>query len=450
MINREMVQPLCVVLMTAIFSTAFTGCVSTDKSDEENISIQGSYSIHVGAYDWGPGVNSVLVKLNTPIDSVKIKDFSVVETKQVTDWSNNKLPVIEKSFSRKITDAYLVDNNGNKIQGSSEFIQLQLACSPTEGSPFLCTMEIFGKNVWANPYTLDISLSETAKITTKGKLVNSININPVFTSKTSDADNFNSDVFTASNGEIYKYAFFEPENKTDTLIVWLHGAGEGGAPEGYISDIDVTLLGNEVTALASDTFQTAVGGAKIVAPQCYSMWMDDGSGMYTKDGTSKYTESLKEFLDFYRAKCGAKKVILSGCSNGGFMVLNLIMKYPGEFTAGVPCCEAYNDTWITEDMLQTLADTPIYFIYSKDDPIIVPTEYEIPTIERLQKLGANKLEVSTSDEVINKSGLYKTDNGSPYKYNGHWSWIYFFNDESVSDFSGISSWEWISKQINIQ
>ena len=45
------------------------------------------------------------------------------------------------------------------------------------------------------------------------------------------------------------------------------GAGEGG------NDPRLNTLGNEVTALYSDEFQSVMGGAYVLAPQCPTFWM---------------------------------------------------------------------------------------------------------------------------------------------------------------------------------
>ena len=78
-------------------------------------------------------------------------------------------------------------------------------------------------------------------------------------------------------------------------------------------------------------------------------------------------------------------------------------------------------------------------------------EYEVPTLERLKKAGAENIHVSVTDHVIDTSGSYfldengratKQNTGIPYQYSGHWSWIYFFNNECSAD--GLTAWDFIS------
>lgn len=86
--------------------------------------------------------------------------------------------------------------------------------------------------------------------------------------------------------------------------------------------------------------------------------------------------------------------------------------------------------------------------YSKDDTTVDPTLHEIPTIDRLNKAGAENVHVSTTEHVIDMSGEYKDADGNPYQYMGHWSWIYFDNNDSSCDECGQSVFEWIAAQLN--
>ena len=75
------------------------------------------------------------------------------------------------------------------------------------------------------------------------------------------------------------------------LIIWLHGAGEGG------QEPPIAAIGNKVVNLISPKVQKIFGGKTyLLAPQAPTMWMDDGSGEYTKDGSSKYTEVLDALI----------------------------------------------------------------------------------------------------------------------------------------------------------
>ena len=96
----------------------------------------------------------------------------------------------------------------------------------------------------------------------------------------------------------------------------------------------------------------------------------------------------------------------------------------------------------------------MFFIYSKDDTTVVPADHEVPTIKRLRaakkaaKKAAKTLHVFSPDNVVDTSGQFTNEDGSPYTYMGHWSWIYFDNNEAVCRFrDGISAWDFIAQNV---
>lgn len=74
---------------------------------------------------------------------------------------------------------------------------------------------------------------------------------------------------------------------TDHMVAWCRRGGQ---------DTSIAYSGNKVTNLASDRIQEKFGGAYILAPQCPTMWMDDGSGEYTKGG-KEYVCQCPEISD---------------------------------------------------------------------------------------------------------------------------------------------------------
>ena len=133
-----------------------------------------------------------------------------------------------------------------------------------------------------------------------------------------------------------------------------------------------------------------------------------------------------------------------GCSNGGYMTLVMAINYPNQYDAIVPICEALPDNSISDEQIDTLKDIPMYFIYSLDDGVVDPNKHEIPTIHRLKEANASNLHVSTSKHVIDTAKKYFNEDGTPYRYNGHWSWIYFFNNETADE-NGVSAFDWIAE-----
>lgn len=430
------------VLLAFSMIFVFTACASSD-----NKTVKGTYSVYIEAYDWGCGTSKAILKLDQTLDKVSADVFKVTETKQATDFTDESFPVEEITVDRQVTDAYFCNEKGEKIADASEYVALDLYCSPNDGSPLLFTMGT-QLNTYSKPYQLNITLNKDAKVSVADKEVAKLEIEKEMTGKTTAADAFETSDFKSKDGVEYEYAYKTTDS--DTLVVWLHGLGEGGTKD---TDPYITTLANKVTALIGDEFQGKVNSSVLV-PQCPTYWMDqDGkngnfnNGAVINTGPSYYTESLMELIENYKNECGATKVVLAGCSNGGFMTMRMVIDYPEYFAAAVPICEALPDQYITDEEIAKIKDIPLFFIYSNDDSTVVPSLHEIPTIQRLQQAGATNLKVSTTEHVIDTSGNYKTEEGNPYEYSGHWSWIYFDNNESKDDTTGITVWDWMAEAI---
>lgn len=428
-----------------------TNVVLASQVKKKEVTLNGRYSYHVQGYDWGCGIDKVDIYLEAPINQVDVNTFEVVETKQVTDFSQApEFPMIVADETRKITAAYLVDEMGKATLEPSNHIVLELYNSPTVGSALVFDMKTMF-NRYCEPHYLTITLAKQKHLVSKYQKITALAIDKDTKEITTAADKFNYDTFIASDGTIYPYAYYVPEKPSHKLVVWLHGLGEGGTEA---TNAKVTVLANKVTALIGDEFQSIVQDAHVLAMQCPTYWMDkDGKttnfnhGQIVADAHSYYTQSLKEMIEFYQKKYSIEKTVLTGCSNGGYMTMIMAINYPTMFDAYVPICEALGDKHITDENIKDLAKLPIFFIYSEDDPVVVPELHEIPTIQRLKDVGAKNVCVSTSKHVIDLSGKFKDKDGQPYTYSGHWSWIYFDNNVSRCDECQEPVFQWISKHL---
>ena len=413
---------------------------------KDNVNITGTYDIYVEGYDWGCATRTITLTLSQPLDNVTTETFNVVEHSEGFNFETN---TIEPKEETRVVENVITEGNT---------VVLTLAVSPTVSSPVVWSLTT-QYNTYVKDYYFDITLKDES-VTSNGLPVQDITIDRNYTNKTTAADNFAVDTYQASDGVSYDYATYTPATDSDTLVVWLHGLGEGGAYATTISDRETdpytTLLANKATALAGEEFQNTIGNAHILVPQCPTYWMDnDGkqsnfnNGSISADGTSYYQESLHELIAAYKEKVGATKVVIAGCSNGGYMTLLMAMAYPDEYDAIVPICEAVPDKFISDEQLEGIKDLPMYFIYSKDDTTVDPELHEIPTINRLKEMQASNLHVSTTDHVIDMSGLYTDENGNPYQYQGHWSWIYFYNNDASCDECGKTAFTFIKEAINV-
>ncbi|MNW26240.1 Phospholipase/Carboxylesterase [compost metagenome] len=262
----------------------------------------------------------------------------------------------------------------------------------------------------------------------------------------------------AQHGDItLTYASYKPEaaSQKRPLIIWLHGAGEGG------TDPRISVLANKVTALAEEPIQGYFGGAEVLVPQTPTMWMNDGSGQYTKDGSSMYTNALlaliKQYVEDNKDTIDTSRIYLGGGSNGGFMTLNLLLADPDYFAAAYPVAEAYLDAWLSDEDIAKLKQTPIWFTAAGEDQVINTANNTTATYKRLVAAGAPDVRFSYFDKVTDIRGEYALAGGSeqPYEYDAHWSWIYVLNNDSTKDFDGtpvtvngkaVTLMEWLAAQ----
>lgn len=434
-------------VLAATMSMTLLACSNTtsEAQPEESASdaLKGSFSVNIVGEDYGCGVDKAIITFDKAVDSVSKETFIVEETKQNTDWSDESFPVVIQTTPRTILDAYLVDENCEKTDQPSTTAVIEMNIDPNEGSPFLYTMAT-GYNTWCDPYELNITLNEGATLTVDGNAVEAVEIDKKYTSRTTSADMF--EKTTAEyGGYTYNIATYSPAEKSDSVFVWLHGAGEGGSADvGEATNVEVTLLANKVTALAGEEFQSITGGMNVLVPECPTFWMDNGSGEYQYGKECIYTDSLNELIADYVEKNDIKHVFIGGCSNGGYMTMIMALTNGNNFDGYVPICECIDPEVVDEADAELFASLPMYFVYSKDDDDVFPDKYEEPLFEKINPFNPANHHVSTTEHVIDTSGRYNALNdGNPYQYSGHWSWIYFDNNET-DDGTGLTAWDWLA------
>jgi predicted peptidase len=212
------------------------------------------------------------------------------------------------------------------------------------------------------------------------------------------------------------------------LIVWLHGGGEGASlPDNYY-DNETTLRANRgALGFATPEAQRIFSGAYVVAPQSTSYWIEDGP---------RFAPLIREIIrDLVRRhRIDRDRIYVAGCSNGGYMSLEMTTIYPDLFAASVPICgvvaslEPGGAPLITDAEL-TQIDTPTWLVASRDDTTVPP---EPNTIHAHDLIPGSLM--TLYDHVI----------WNGHQFPGHWSWIYVArNDPSIN---GTHIWQWMAQQ----
>lgn len=450
-----------------------------------------TYTTVTEGQDWGPAVTKVVLNPGVALDpkSVTADKFAVSSERVYPDVDPMTYEAGEPRAhvaQRAVTAAYLSDESG-KARDKGAYLTLELEIAPylEAGSPFW-----FNLITAVNDYVAEMNhlAATTVPLTTAdGKRVslgmaaaagNSGNATLL-------ADDFDTDgkyAYTYDDGkrtiDLSYASWFPKENAakgSTPLIIWLHGGGEGG------TDPNIAILGNKVVNLVTDDIQKNFGstGAAVLAPQSPTMWLDTSGqrniGMGTANSESYYTEALMSLItDFVQThpEIDTTRLYIGGCSNGGYMTANMLLSYPGVFAAAYPVCEPYANDWLTDEDIALLAKTPIWLTAAKTDTIVTlyegeweedfpwyyyPTkdengketpiyEYANALFDRLTKAGAKDAHYTLLDSVLDQTGLYFNEDGTPYEYDGHWSWVDALNNDCTETIGGkeVSLFAWLA------
>lgn len=438
------------VVILAVLLAVIGLIIRKNLNGRDQKALKASGRIEIRGCDWGPAISKAIIEFSDALDQDQTLS---ADTFQVKERKKGKGSAV--SAQRTVTAVYFSDKDGNRSDPSASengnvYLTLELQYSPEEGSPFYYDPASF--NYWLKSYTMEIKLQKGETL-----LLANGEATGLETVKISFADHPDESVllpeaahanlsgtFTGKEGNTLTYASFTPENASEEnrrpLVIWLHGAGEGG------TDPLITLYGNKVTALFGEAFQKTMGGAYVLVPQTPTIWKLNEKGEYFSNENpgehSLFLHDLKELIDTFAEShyVDQDRILVGGCSNGGFMTMDLILHYPDFFAAAFPICEMYEPELIPDEKLAGIRDLPMWFVYAENDATVVPSVYEEPLIERLRQLGAGKnLHVSVFPDVHDTSGNYDKD-GAPYAYYGHFSWIFFFNGECVE------MWEWMAER----
>ncbi len=426
------------LLFTLGFILVFTYSTGADAAQKGKNNT--SYRTVIEVKDWGPSVTKLIVDIgkNIPQNSVDKDTFKVHVTRSDSRLAN---PLLEEGYNN-VTNAFVSDKNGNATK-NGKFVVLELEHGPTVTISAAMNYDFAtGLNEWVD-FSYEIQQVKDIKLNGNNK------ISELLITKYTGAENGLVGEFSlgkhSADGTTLTYADFAPakDKQKNPLIIWLHGGGEGG------TDATIPISGNKAVHFASDGMQSIFDGAYVLAPQAPTYWMDGLTGR--ADGTSKYSEALMSLIEEYvnnNPDIDKNRIYIGGASNGGYMTLLMTRDHPGYFAAAFPVCEGLNDKYVTDEDISSLKETPTWFITAKNDTTLLPELNTIPTYKRLIAANADDVHLTLYNDVHDTSGLYHNPDGSPYQYDGHWSWIYVFNNDPVTTINGnnITLMEWLASK----
>ncbi len=397
--------------------------------------------------DFGPYITKAVLAMPRLVRATELdrEQFSVYATIRDKKGDIVELPksflqrdeFVESKGYRQITDIYISNEKGEKTdcEDGSRFVTLELSYGPNCKCASAIAADFKNINGHEHYIFADYEITQIKAIGEGDSELTGLVFDKLAGVFNPQRDKFLEDV--SDDREIpLRYGYFVPELKSGKrpLIVWLHGAGEGG------DDTAIAYSGNKATELTEDWVQEKFEGAFVFVPQCPTMWLDDGSGQYGDSGNSKYVKALKSaidgFVDRFEDVIDTDRIYVGGDSNGGFMTMRMIMDYPDFFAAAFPICEAMLDERISDDHINKMKDLPIWFTHAANDPVVVPDKYVVPTYKRLMAAGAKNVHFTYWDKIVDMHEGFKNEKGEPFEYIGHFAWIPMLNDDCKVDFDG--------------
>lgn len=404
---------------------------SSTGSSSSTQTVKPSFCTVSEIYDWGPAVSKVIINLGRTAakDSVGTDTFKV----HVVRRELRQGITIDKKYAegdRTITKAYVSNQDGSAADSGS-YVTLEMEIGPEAvlGSTMnfdpASNRNVYVKCTYSVTQQKDI-ISDSGKISGIAIPSQSKDIRKL-------VDDYKTGSFT-SNEITLTYASYAPkDSQKHPLIVWLHGLGEAG------TDPTVPISSNKAGCFALPEFQSYFGGAYVLVPQCPSMWLPG------REATALMA-LIKDYVS--KNKIDTNRIYLGGDSNGGYMTMEMIRSYPDYFAAAMPACEAMPNNRLSQNDIHKMKKMPIWFTTAKADKVVNPDLYTVATYNRLVKAGAKDIHFSYFDKVIDTTGLYKKADGTPYEYNGHFSYFYVFNNQCIDTINGKKTtiMQWLASQ----
>lgn len=366
-----------------------------------------SFNIIGKVFDYGPQINKIILKFDDELDDGNIFEDSFT----ISVLFNGK------KFIRKIENIELKNKNT---------LVLNLKTNPNliEANILLWNEENFN---YSNPTIIYFIEQNKKLIATSKKFIEIEKL-----SSKVDINNIeNIDKFYCSEFLNLKYRAFRPKfnAKKHPLIIWLHGAGEGG--ENNITQI----LGNRgAFTFLEDENQKIFDFPYILAPQCPSFWLQSFKvGNKILRGKKNYTKDLIKLIKNYikaNPQIDKRRVYIGGCSMGGYQTFKTLVSSPKIFAGAFISCPAYEPT---KRELNKIKNIPIWLVHSSKDTT-VPVKNSRNSFNYLKNINSDVIYTEYEDIICDRN-----------KFDPHGSYFYTLRNYPKTE-NEIHIFQWIASK----
>ncbi|WP_099335612.1 prolyl oligopeptidase family serine peptidase [Clostridium cadaveris] len=405
-----------IVCLTLIAGFNISAKAEESKNGEEK------FKVITEVFDFGPQTTKIVIDTNKEIDgsTVNKNTFKVLAKNEIND---NKM----KEINREVVNAYVTDKELGEVAPTGKYITLELKYGMNvDGAGIL----LWNNDKFSNEEVkLNYVVTQENDMKTKdGQELTKNNTSYVMNGvKNLLVDDFSKG--KSKSGLNYRYFSPAKDDKKNPLVIWLHGAGEGG-----LSNTTQISANRGAIAFATKESQNIFGGAYVLAPQTPSYWMPSfmvgdlelvGEKDYTPDVVSLIKEFIKENPDV-----DASRVYIGGCSMGGYQTIQTVAAAPELFAAAFPICPAYEPK---EDELKRMSSVPTWLTHVATDPTAPVSNSQI-SYKTLKNFGGDVF--YTEYETVERDGNV---------YDSHASWIYTLQNDPVNE-KGQHIFNWLADQ----
>lgn len=401
---------LKVFAMAALTASLCMPIHATDKEAE--------FDLYASVYDYGARVNKVVCELPEEVlmDSIQKDTFRVVSDNKST------INLEVDNGERTIEDIYVSDSKDGERQNSGNYIIIELETNlNTQYSDVL---------QWDDPSFSNAPLQVEYKVEQVKPMRTTEEKETLYTWKQDEFKQELVDDFTEGESHGIHYRDYKPEEDGNKhpLIIWLHGAGEGGLN-------NVTHInGNKgAVAFVSEEAKEVFDDPYVLAPQSSDYWMPElelgDLVLKGTDVTKDLVACIRDYMDQNQG-IDPTRVYIGGCSMGGYQTWEALFEAPDLFAAAFPICAAYE---VPADKMEALKDIPLWIIHSENDSTI-PVQYSRDAYENFKKAGGQATYIEYPNVQVEGQD-----------YESHAVWVYPLNNET-KDEEGTTFFQWLASQ----